>query len=297
MAELTFENGVVKLRSRYNVALIAALKAAVPATDRKWMADEKVWAVAPKHAQALVDLVDRTLGERLTVPPMTTAQAVTETRSLEVRYIGGSKDRGAGESLAFGWCGGAWDVVFPEQVLRDWFGNQNMAAPGEAKTLYGVLGLAPNAPGAEVRTAYRRLARQWHPDTCKEPNAADMFRAIHHAYELLSNPAQRARYDAGLTLEATLMVQSKLDDSWRQFTSPLRRGLRQAMQEQETLYRSPLRCGLILATGHEMLGRFQVEKVLAWVDIVDAQGRVLVTSWPKGADHFDEAWATNGGAW
>ena len=293
MAELTFENGVVKLRSRYNVALIAALKAAVPVTDRKWMADEKVWAIAPRHAQALVDLVDRTLGERLTVPPMNAAQAVTETRSLEVRYIGGAKDRGNGESFAFGWCGGAWNVVFPEQVLRDWFGNQNMAAPGEAKTLYGVLGLASDAPGAEVRTAYRRLARQWHPDACKEPNAADMFRAIHHAYDLLSNPAQRARYDAGLTLEATLKTQALPDDAWHR----ARNRFWEATTGQEILYRSPLRCGLILATGHEMLGRFQVEKVLAWVDIVDAQGRVLVTSWPKGADAFTETWVENGGAW
>lgn len=60
---------------------------------------------------------------------------------------------------------------------------------------YVILGLTPAATPADIKRAYRRLARQHHPDTNKNPDAARRFRQITEAYEVLSDPARRRAYD------------------------------------------------------------------------------------------------------
>src|SRR5699024_229076 len=47
----------------------------------------------------------------------------------------------------------------------------------------------------EIKKAYRKLARQYHPDVNKEENAADKFKEAKEAYEVLSNEQKRAQYD------------------------------------------------------------------------------------------------------
>src|SRR5439155_27171735 len=64
-----------------------------------------------------------------------------------------------------------------------------------AVDLYAVLGVARNASQDEIKQAYRRLARQHHPDASADPGAEDRFKAISAAYEVLSDPAKRERYD------------------------------------------------------------------------------------------------------
>lgn len=63
------------------------------------------------------------------------------------------------------------------------------------KDYYAVLGLARGATADEVRKAYRSMARKHHPDVDKSPDATKRFQEIAEAYEVLSDPAQRARYD------------------------------------------------------------------------------------------------------
>jgi curved DNA-binding protein CbpA len=63
------------------------------------------------------------------------------------------------------------------------------------KDCYAILGLTPAATLADIKRAYRRLARKHHPDTNKEPGAARRFRQITEAYEALSDPARRKAYD------------------------------------------------------------------------------------------------------
>lgn len=65
----------------------------------------------------------------------------------------------------------------------------------EFKDYYAVLGVEPGAGEAEIKTAYRRLARKYHPDVSKEAGAEDKFKAVNEAYEALRDPAKRAAYD------------------------------------------------------------------------------------------------------
>ncbi|XP_052194051.1 chaperone protein dnaJ 11, chloroplastic-like [Diospyros lotus] len=70
-----------------------------------------------------------------------------------------------------------------------------------ATTLYEVLGLPASATGAEIKAAYRRLARTCHPDVVsfsKRGESANEFMKIHAAYSTLSNPDKRAVYDRDL---------------------------------------------------------------------------------------------------
>jgi len=65
----------------------------------------------------------------------------------------------------------------------------------EFKDYYATLGVEPGAGDAEIKTAYRRLARKYHPDVSKETGAEDRFKAINEAYEALRDPQKRAAYD------------------------------------------------------------------------------------------------------
>jgi molecular chaperone DnaJ len=60
---------------------------------------------------------------------------------------------------------------------------------------YEVLGVPRNATEEEIRKAFRRLALEWHPDRNKDPGAAERFKEINEAYQVLSDPQQRALYD------------------------------------------------------------------------------------------------------
>jgi curved DNA-binding protein len=63
------------------------------------------------------------------------------------------------------------------------------------KDYYEVLGVEPGAGDAEIKTAYRRLARKYHPDVSKEAGAEEKFKAVNEAYEALRDPQKRAAYD------------------------------------------------------------------------------------------------------
>ncbi len=65
----------------------------------------------------------------------------------------------------------------------------------EYRDYYRILGVQRTANAEEVKTAYRRLARKYHPDVSKEPNAEERFKEVQEAYEVLKDPEKRAAYD------------------------------------------------------------------------------------------------------
>ncbi|MCZ4602232.1 J domain-containing protein [Streptomyces sp. Lzd4kr] len=64
-----------------------------------------------------------------------------------------------------------------------------------ARDFYEVLGVTRTADRDEIQRAYRTLARKYHPDVNKDPQAEERFKEINEAFSVLSDPEQRARYD------------------------------------------------------------------------------------------------------
>jgi len=78
------------------------------------------------------------------------------------------------------------------------------------KDYYKILGIERSADEKQIKTAFRKLARKYHPDVNKDSNATVKFKEINEAYEVLSDPEKRQRYDS-------------LGSSWQegsQFTPP-----------------------------------------------------------------------------
>jgi len=64
-----------------------------------------------------------------------------------------------------------------------------------SKSLYETLEVSSSSSEAEIKKAYRKLARQYHPDVNKEPDAEEKFKEINAAYEILSDKQKRSQYD------------------------------------------------------------------------------------------------------
>ncbi|MFM1795821.1 MAG: hypothetical protein RLZZ340_498, partial [Actinomycetota bacterium] len=62
---------------------------------------------------------------------------------------------------------------------------------------YEVLGVSRDATEDQIKKAYRKLARELHPDVNDSPDAQERFKLVTHAYEVLSNSDERRKYDMG----------------------------------------------------------------------------------------------------
>ncbi|CAL9130095.1 unnamed protein product [Musa textilis] len=76
-------------------------------------------------------------------------------------------------------------------------GRRRMCTPIKAKATdyYGTLNLSRNSTLQEIKSAYRSLARKYHPDMNKSPGAEERFKEISAAYEVLSDEEKRSLYD------------------------------------------------------------------------------------------------------
>ena len=67
--------------------------------------------------------------------------------------------------------------------------------PVQYKDYYKILGVSRDAKPDDIRKAYRKLAKQYHPDVNKAPGAEEKYKEINEAYEVLKDPAKREKYD------------------------------------------------------------------------------------------------------
>ena len=75
------------------------------------------------------------------------------------------------------------------------------------------LGVGPETSAADVRRAFHRLARKWHPDRCREVRAKEIFQALQHAFEKVSRPANQTNLDQVFVQHAAR--QNKIDQVLR----------------------------------------------------------------------------------
>ncbi|NPA32994.1 MAG: molecular chaperone DnaJ [Aquificae bacterium] len=68
-------------------------------------------------------------------------------------------------------------------------------ASSTKRDYYEILGVSRNASQEEIKKAYRRLVRKYHPDICKKPECEEKFKEINEAYQVLSDPEKRKLYD------------------------------------------------------------------------------------------------------
>jgi curved DNA-binding protein CbpA len=100
--------------------------------------------------------------------------------------------------------------------------------------LYEVLGLSNFASAAEVKSAFKRLAFQYHPDRNPgNPLAEEKFKAINHAYQYLSNPDKKARYDHLLRIGYDPTAQPLRRHQPVRRSQPVRRAYVQRMSPEE----------------------------------------------------------------
>ena len=122
-----------------------------------------------------------------------------------------------------------------------------------ASDLYAVLGVARDAPAREIRRAYRRLARQHHPDLNEQLGDAGQFVRLVNAYEILHDPDQRARYDRTLPQRSVTAQPASFPD---RPPSPIGVGARRGILElslAETYHVARYPLTLHDAQGHTIL--------------------------------------------
>jgi hypothetical protein len=292
--KITIQNGYYIMKSPRDQRLIDALKSAINHTYRQWDAQQFVWVIHPKAINALVAAIERAGYSRPHVPEMESAAIQTViTKTFTLEYLGQCKEREDKIISALGttnaqrpWFDQSgrpryqWHVELPEAALKAWF--ERKALGDNVQTFYQVLCVFESASEQEIKSAHRRLARQWHPDVCSEENAAEKFRELTDAYEVLRDPGKRRRYDAGLFFEREAgKSQSAVEPVFSY-------GRRRRFENKH--FRAPLRCGLITAEGMQKLNRFTVSKILSWDDITDEAGRIMIASWNKHTESIEIKW-------
>lgn len=295
---ITIQNGYYVMKSPHDQRLIDALKSAINYTQRQWDSQQFAWIIHPKALSALVAAIERAGYKRPHIPEMESAAIQTViTKTFTIEYVGSCRERedkvvsALGTTNAerpwtdqFGRPRYQWPVELPETALKAWFERKTLG--DNVQTFYQALCVFESATEQEIKSAHRRLARQWHPDVCSEENAAEKFRELTDAYEVLRDPAKRRRYDAGLFFERESKKTPEPNPEIN-----FSRGCRIGSRKFENLYfRAPLRCGLITAEGIQRLNRFTVSKILSWDDITDSAGRVMTTSWNKFTESIEIKW-------
>jgi len=91
------------------------------------------------------------------------------------------------------------------------------------KNYYNILEQSPTANAQEIKRAYRRLARKYHPDRAEDSLASDRMAEINEAYEVLSHTDRRAKYDERFKFSRQLTVEEALEAELKEVITRLAR--------------------------------------------------------------------------
>lgn len=267
----------------YNSGFVFDLKSNVPHRERSFDYPRKAWFVSSLYAPVIKTLLKKHYGYDVVFDSRKAKLQSATEQTFILEYIGTLKQRENGETTAFGNVAGEWHVVFSEDVLREFFnqdvsqdtpGNNDGESGGDTASLnlYQILGSKQTATDSELKSFYRRMARQWHPDVCLEPDAATRFREINEAYKILSEPNNRKLYDAGLAFERLTKKSGK-----------------KSKYVYQPAFQIPFKCGVVKVFGREVFGKFRVSKIASW-DEWTQNGKTAVSSWQKGNETFTVLW-------
>lgn len=282
------------VRTPYSPMFVSELKRLIPAGDRQFDGQSKAWIVSPQYGPTIQKLIMTVYKEAVHIPAVRQDSSKLERVEIRVEYIGQCKQRSDGSVSAYGHDGNNWLHVFPEAVLSAFFGQDvSISVEGEEtrskvdsapSTLYAALLVKQDCAPTDLKAAYRRMVRLTHPDVNHEPDAAEQFKMVKRAWDILSDSVMRRRYDAGLALEASLRQA-------RAGNYPGINGFLNRLAAADAgHFRSPLRCGLLIIDGEQRLGRIIVSRIHSWADITREDGKTMVSSWKFGADHFEVNW-------
>jgi hypothetical protein len=285
MVDIKAYPGYISIRSPFNRGFVDGLKLAIPTIYRAFNGEDKTWLVANDYVGTALQLVARCYNAPGFHPNLISQTIRPVHKEIRLRYIGSTKEEhgASGEEFALGMVGNEWPLIFSRDLLESFFEGKDFPdptqqAPKKKGTLYTVLAISNTATEEELKKAYRRMALQWHPDTCKEPDAQDRFIEIQAAYEVLKDSDQRKRYDIALRLEAS------------SFDLDTRASVRRVRIFAATGYRTPLRNGILKVECHDFIKRLMIDRILAWDDVVDEHGRTLIASWKMGDKQPTEVW-------
>ena len=107
------------------------------------------------------------------------------------------------------------------------------------KTYYEILEVDKKASQEDIKSAYRRLAKLYHPDKNKLPDAEEMFKGIAEAYSVLSDPGKRKQYDIDIE-PRNVLRRNKQEKMWQIIREQMQREARTnqmlwEFQEQERI--------------------------------------------------------------
>lgn len=260
------------IKTPFNRAFVNGLKFHIAAESRVFDQESKAWIVRQDFAEMALVLVEKYFSEKLSLPELKPVNQETKY-NFQLDYVGIPKEReGQTGKTALGFSKGQWRIIFSESILRKWF-EEGSEKAGFEETLFSLLLCNQNSTDQEIKSGYRRLARQWHPDVCKEENAEEMFKKIQNAYSILSDENKRKRYLAGLEFERASNQVPAYRSNWK-----------------PDVFIPPLRCGFLAVTGSVQVGRLRVAQILKWEDVQNEQGLTMVTSWNKDLNAIDYQW-------
>src|SRR5215475_4478318 len=181
-------SGAYIVKGPKDANIIAALKL-LPVSQRRWNPDDFVWMVAPEAISKIAAAIERAGYTHPTIPPLDPPAGPT-TKTFTVEYIGAVKPE---RKTALGSIRGYWSIEFSEASLREWFDSKTTQTGKltSGQTCYQILCIFETATPVEIKSAYRRLSRQWHPDVCAESDARAKFEQINEAYKILFDPLTR----------------------------------------------------------------------------------------------------------